>query len=245
MSRRWPIRAGGPARHLTPGLTVVDAIVDASRLLWQIVITSSFNYLEERRTHEHPHQHQDRRRHLHHRRGPHHGRLRRPPRDGHEGARLVHRVRGQGRCRRGPPQSSAESPSRSTASTPATSSGTATCAATTSSTSRTTRRSRFVSTSASPRATSCRVTGDLTIKGITKPVTIPFEYTGSATDPFGNERVGFEGSVVDQPQGLGRQLERRARGRRRAGLGEGHPGVRHLRDQVRLIHPRAEPRPST
>ncbi len=41
-----------------------------------------------------------------------------------------------------------------------------------------------------------RVTGDLTIKGVTKPVTIDFEYTGSATDPFGNARVGFEGSVV-------------------------------------------------
>lgn len=41
-----------------------------------------------------------------------------------------------------------------------------------------------------------RVTGDLTIKGVTKPVTIDFEHTGSATDPFGNERVGFEGSVT-------------------------------------------------
>ncbi|MEL4506366.1 YceI family protein [Luteococcus sp. H138] len=37
------------------------------------------------------------------------------------------------------------------------------------------------------------ITGDLTIKGITKPVTIPFEFTGSATDPSGNERIGFEG----------------------------------------------------
>jgi polyisoprenoid-binding protein YceI len=41
-----------------------------------------------------------------------------------------------------------------------------------------------------------RVTGDLTIKGTTKPVTIDFAYEGAATDPFGNERVGFEGSVV-------------------------------------------------
>ena len=41
-----------------------------------------------------------------------------------------------------------------------------------------------------------RVTGDLTIKGITKPVTVDFTYEGSAVDPFGNERVGFEGSVV-------------------------------------------------
>lgn len=41
-----------------------------------------------------------------------------------------------------------------------------------------------------------RVTGDLTIKDVTRPVTIDFEYNGSATDPFGNERVGLEGSVV-------------------------------------------------
>ena len=40
------------------------------------------------------------------------------------------------------------------------------------------------------------VTGDLAIRGVTKPVEISFEYTGSATDPFGNERVGLEGSVV-------------------------------------------------
>jgi len=41
-----------------------------------------------------------------------------------------------------------------------------------------------------------RVTGDLTIKGVTKPVTIDFEYTGAVNDPWGNLRVGFEGSVV-------------------------------------------------
>ena len=39
------------------------------------------------------------------------------------------------------------------------------------------------------------ITGDLTIKGVTKPVTIEFEQTGSARDPFGNLRVGFEGST--------------------------------------------------
>ena len=39
------------------------------------------------------------------------------------------------------------------------------------------------------------VTGDLTIKSVTRPVSIPFEYTGQAKDPFGNVRVGFEGRV--------------------------------------------------
>ncbi|OYN98679.1 YceI family protein [Enemella evansiae] len=40
------------------------------------------------------------------------------------------------------------------------------------------------------------VAGNLTIKGVTQPVTIPFEYTGSATDPFGNQRAGFEGEIT-------------------------------------------------
>lgn len=40
------------------------------------------------------------------------------------------------------------------------------------------------------------VTGDLTIKGTTRPVTIPFSFEGQATDPFGNSRVGFEGSTT-------------------------------------------------
>jgi len=41
-----------------------------------------------------------------------------------------------------------------------------------------------------------RVTGDLTIKGVTKPVTVDFEYTGVAVDPYGNQRVGFEGKTT-------------------------------------------------
>jgi polyisoprenoid-binding protein YceI len=44
--------------------------------------------------------------------------------------------------------------------------------------------------------TSLELTGDLTIRGVTNSVTIPFEFEGAATDPFGNLRVGFEGSAV-------------------------------------------------
>lgn len=40
------------------------------------------------------------------------------------------------------------------------------------------------------------ITGDLTIKDQTHPVTVPFEFTGTATDPFGNHRAGFEGSLA-------------------------------------------------
>ena len=44
--------------------------------------------------------------------------------------------------------------------------------------------------------TSFEVTGDLTIKGVSHPITIPFTFEGAATDPFGNQRAGFEGSVT-------------------------------------------------
>jgi polyisoprenoid-binding protein YceI len=40
------------------------------------------------------------------------------------------------------------------------------------------------------------VAGDLTIKGVTNSITVPFEFEGAAKDPFGNQRVGFEGSVT-------------------------------------------------
>jgi polyisoprenoid-binding protein YceI len=41
-----------------------------------------------------------------------------------------------------------------------------------------------------------RVTGDLTIRGTTRPVAVDFTLSGSALDPFGNLRVGFEGALV-------------------------------------------------
>ena len=40
------------------------------------------------------------------------------------------------------------------------------------------------------------VTGDLTIKGVTNQITVPFEFEGAATDPFGNQRIGFDGKVT-------------------------------------------------
>ena len=36
------------------------------------------------------------------------------------------------------------------------------------------------------------LTGDLTIKGVTKPVTLDVEFGGVATDPWGNEKAAFE-----------------------------------------------------
>ncbi|MER8232302.1 YceI family protein [Streptomyces sp. NPDC094049] len=55
----------------------------------------------------------------------------------------------------------------------------------------------FRSTAVEVRSdTDYRVTGDLTVKDTTRPVTIDFEYTGNAVDPYGNLRVGLEGSVT-------------------------------------------------
>lgn len=35
------------------------------------------------------------------------------------------------------------------------------------------------------------VTGDLTMHGVTKRITLPVEYLGTAKDPWGNEKAGF------------------------------------------------------
>jgi polyisoprenoid-binding protein YceI len=40
------------------------------------------------------------------------------------------------------------------------------------------------------------IEGTLTIRGIAKQLTLPVTYLGTATDPWGNARVGFEGEVT-------------------------------------------------
>ena len=54
----------------------------------------------------------------------------------------------------------------------------------------------FTSTSAEIKGNTLELTGDLTISGTTRSVTIPFEFGGEAKDPFGNVRVGFEGGIT-------------------------------------------------
>ena len=54
----------------------------------------------------------------------------------------------------------------------------------------------FTSTDVQRDGSDWTITGDLTIKDVTKPITIEFEQTGSAVDPFGNTRVGFEGATT-------------------------------------------------
>ncbi|KOV64352.1 polyisoprenoid-binding protein [Streptomyces sp. AS58] len=40
-----------------------------------------------------------------------------------------------------------------------------------------------------------RITGDLSILGVTRPITIDLEFNGVAKDPYGNDRAGFEGKA--------------------------------------------------
>ena len=54
----------------------------------------------------------------------------------------------------------------------------------------------FNSTSVSRDGDDWEITGDLTIKDVTKPITTEFESTGTAVDPFGNHRAGFEGDTT-------------------------------------------------
>ncbi|GAB3854999.1 YceI family protein [Nocardioides maradonensis] len=53
----------------------------------------------------------------------------------------------------------------------------------------------FVSTAVARDGAEWTITGDFTVRDVTKPLTIVVEETGSAKDPFGNIRVGFEGSA--------------------------------------------------
>jgi polyisoprenoid-binding protein YceI len=54
----------------------------------------------------------------------------------------------------------------------------------------------FTSTDVTRDGDDWTITGDLTIKGVTHSIAVPFEFTGSAQDPFGNTRIGFEGAAT-------------------------------------------------
>jgi polyisoprenoid-binding protein YceI len=55
----------------------------------------------------------------------------------------------------------------------------------------------FRSTAIRPAgSTRFEVTGDLTMRGVTQPVVIPVSYLGTAVDPWGNQKIAFEGDVT-------------------------------------------------
>ena len=47
------------------------------------------------------------------------------------------------------------------------------------------------------------VTGDLTMRGVTKQVTLPVAFLGEGNDPWGNEKMGFETSTTLNRQDYG------------------------------------------
>lgn len=53
----------------------------------------------------------------------------------------------------------------------------------------------FASTSVEEGGAGLLVHGDLTIHGVTRPVTLDVELNGAATDPFGTSRVGFSATT--------------------------------------------------
>lgn len=61
----------------------------------------------------------------------------------------------------------------------------------------------YVAHGARLHATGVALDGALTVKGVEHPLTLELDYTGSAVDPYGNERHGFEGQVVVDRRDLG------------------------------------------
>ena len=53
----------------------------------------------------------------------------------------------------------------------------------------------FTSTAVKANGDDLVVTGDLTIHGVTKSVDVAYEFVGISQDPWGNTKIGFEGST--------------------------------------------------
>lgn len=55
----------------------------------------------------------------------------------------------------------------------------------------------FVSTGITPRGNGVfDVAGDLTMRGVTRAIVLPITYLGTMTDPWGNQKLAFEGEVT-------------------------------------------------
>ncbi len=54
----------------------------------------------------------------------------------------------------------------------------------------------FVSSAIVPKGDAYELQGDLTIKGITRPVVLETEFNGVAVDPFGNTRAGLSAETT-------------------------------------------------
>lgn len=53
----------------------------------------------------------------------------------------------------------------------------------------------FTSTSVQASGNDVTLTGDLSIHGVTRSVPVSYEFIGLSQDPWGNQRIGFEGTA--------------------------------------------------
>lgn len=62
----------------------------------------------------------------------------------------------------------------------------------------------FVSKSITPAGNGMfNVVGDFTLHGVTKEITVPMKFRGTTTDPWGNTRAGFQGTITINRQDFG------------------------------------------
>ena len=54
----------------------------------------------------------------------------------------------------------------------------------------------FASTKVEAGGKGLLVTGDLSLRGVTKPVVLDVEFLGTESDPWGGTRAGFEGTTT-------------------------------------------------
>ena len=82
--------------------------------------------------------------------------------------------------------------------------------------------------------------GELTIKGVTKPVELDVELLGLGQDPWGGQRLGFEanGEISRKEFGVGLQHPARRRQGPHRRQGEHHPRRRGRPQPGRLTHTR-------
>ena len=86
------------------------------------------------------------------------------------------------------------------------------------------------------------LTGDLTIKGITRPVTLQVQRYGELNDPMMGHRIGYSAEGRDQPQGLRDDLRpagRRAARRGPRGEDQHRGGARRAAHLVGHVRPRS------
>ena len=61
----------------------------------------------------------------------------------------------------------------------------------------------FASTAVAQQGSNFTVTGDLTIHGVTQSVPVSFDVVGTSTDPWGNKKIGFEGTAEISREAFG------------------------------------------